>query len=292
MKRILIGTVALIMTLPAFGDDGDKTTTSKPYVDTQIETTQVKIPAAGAQGVGEGTSVITYTNTAGGGVIGERGLYTGGNYSAGDADKLITAAALNNTFTNLPTTDTTTLECANPGTCTLWTIIDQTAYGAGSGSGGTDPAILAMLQALVNTTGMGFCYKNLKDGAVNAGNNCTTTPSNYGDWGTMFTYNNEPVQVNGISVCSTLSGTYAQEASDQSQVQSDYESNMSNAPTSSPVGGNCYCKLTNPSTSAARWVFRVSNSVSICADLCAHHCGLSVRNYSDFRGAVFGAAAN
>ncbi len=135
MKRILIGTVALIMTLPAFGDDGDKTTTSKPYVDTQIETTQVKIPAAGAQGVGEGTSVITYTNTAGGGVIGERGLYTGGNYSAGDADKLITAAALNNTFTNLPTTDTTKLECANQsGGCTLWTIIDQTAYGENSNS--------------------------------------------------------------------------------------------------------------------------------------------------------------
>ena len=72
---------------------------------------------------------MTYTNVAGGGTIGERGLFTGGTYDASnDADKLITASALNNTFTNLPTTDTTTLQCANQD-CTLWTIVDQTAYG-------------------------------------------------------------------------------------------------------------------------------------------------------------------
>ena len=287
MKRIIIGTIAVMMAMPSFADDtpasGDKRITSKNYVDTAVATKQNKIPAAGAQGVGEGTSVITYTNTAGGGVIGERGLYTGGNYSAGDADKLITAAALNNTFTNLPTTDTTTLECANPGTCTLWTIVDQTAYGVSSGGTTTID-----LSALVDTDGTGNCYKKLKDGTVSAGT-CTTLPSNYGDWGVMFTYNNEPVQVSGISACSTLSGTYPQEASDQAQVQSDYESNMSNAPTSSPVGGKCYCKLTDPSTSAARWVFMNSRSVSGCANDCAASCANIVKLLSEFRGAVFGA---
>jgi len=36
---------------------------------------------------------------------------------------------LNDTFTNLHTTDTTKLECANLNDgCTLWTIVDQTAY--------------------------------------------------------------------------------------------------------------------------------------------------------------------
>ena len=288
MKRILIGTVALIMTLPAFGDDGDKTTTSKPYVDTQIETTQVKIPAAGAQGVGEGTSVITYTNTAGGGVIGERGLYTGGNYSAGDADKLITAAALNNTFTNLPTTDTTTLECANQsGGCTLWTIIDQTAYGV-SGNGTTT----IDLSQLVNIDGTSACAKRLNGSAdYTAGVGCSTPLSNIGDWGVVFPYNDGTVQVSGISVCSSVNEGLSRGGipTNQTGVQSDYESNMSNAPTSSPVGGKCYCKLTNPSTSAARWVFRRSDSVSSCARGCAGNCAIGVQFDSDFRGAVFGA---
>ncbi len=58
-------------------------------------------------------------------------LFTGASdYNASeDADKLITASALKKALT-LPETDTTTLECANPSDgCTLWTIVDQTAYG-------------------------------------------------------------------------------------------------------------------------------------------------------------------
>ena len=289
MKRILIGTIAVMMSMPVMAEDtpatGDKTTTSKPYVDTQIETTQLKIPAANTAGVGPGDSVITYTNVAGGGVIGERELFTGGVYNAStDADKMITASALNNTFTNLPTTDTTTLECANPGTCTLWIIIDQTAYGV-SGNGTTT----IDLSQLVNTNGTGYCYKRLSDGTVNAGT-CTTAPSNHGDWGAVFPYNDGTVQVSGISACSTLSGSVVgRVASNQSQVQSDYESNMLNALTGSPVGGYCYCKVTNPSTSAAGWVFWLSASVSFCAIVCAARCADYVRDVSDLRGAVFGA---
>ncbi len=290
MKRILIGTVALIMTLPAFGDDGDKTTTSKPYVDTQIETTQVKIPAAGAQGVGEGTSVITYTNTAGGGVIGERALFTGGEYNAStDADKMITASALNNTFTNLPETGTTKLECANQsGGCTLWTIIDQTAYGV-SGNGTTT----IDLSQLVNTSGTGVCAKRL-DGTeyYTYGVECSTPLSNFGDWGVVFPYNDGTVQVSGISACSSVNEGLSVGGipTNQTGVQSDYEFNMSRAPTNSPFGGQCYCKLTNPSTSAARWVFRSSYYPdSGCASGCAIACAIRVYGYSDFRGAVFGA---
>ncbi len=278
MKRILIGIFAIVMALPAVADDGDKTTTSKPYVDTQIETTQVKIPAAGTQGVGEGTSVITYTNTAGGGVIGERGLYTGGTYSAGDADKLITASALNNTFTNIPTTDTTTLQCANPGTCTLWTIVDQTAYGVSSS--GID------LSALLNATATSICYKRLSNGNVTAGT-CSESPSTHGDWGVVFDVNGETVQVNGISACSTVNESLSGGGipTNQSGVQSDYESNMAAAPTSSPVGGGCYCKAND---SAAGWVFSGSYSVSYCAYLCATSCAGYVQDKSVFRGAVFG----
>ena len=107
-----------------------KTVSSKAYVDTAVATTQVKIPAAGQPNVGAGETVMTYTAN-GNGEIGERGLYsdTSSYNAATDGDKLITASALNATFTNLPTTDTTKLECANENDgCTLWSIIDQTAY--------------------------------------------------------------------------------------------------------------------------------------------------------------------
>ena len=106
-----------------------QTVSSKAYVDTQVATKQLKIPAAGQTNGGAGETVMTYTAT-GNGQIGERGLYSdASNYNPNtDGDKLITASALKDTFTNLPTTDTTKLECANPGTCDLWTIVDQTAY--------------------------------------------------------------------------------------------------------------------------------------------------------------------
>ena len=293
MKRILIGTLAVMMVMPVMADDeptvGDKTTTSQPYVETQVGLKQGLIPAAGTNSATAGSTVVTYTATSG--EIGERELFTGGEYTAGtDADKLITASALNSAFTTLPETPTTTLECANPGTCTLWTIIDQTAYAAGGGSGGTDPAVLAMLHALIITNGStGYCYKRLIDGTGSAGS-CTTTPSNYGDWGVMFDYNGERIQVSGISACSTVDEglSMGDIPTNQTGVQSDYESNMSNAPTDSPVGAKCYCKMTGPAVS--RWVFAGSrSSSSSCADYCAYNCGGYVRGRAGFRSDVFGA---
>ncbi len=287
MRRILIGTFALIMAIPAYAAN-DKTTTSVSYVGTALDAKQAKIPAANSAGAVAGSSVMTYTATSG--TTGERGLFTGGEYNAStDADKMITASALNGAITSLTTDTTSKLVCQNSPDCTLWTIVDQTAYGAGGGSGsgnggGADPAILAMLQALVGTTGTGNCYKNLSDGTVSVGT-CTTAPSGYGDWGVMFTYNNEPVQVSGISVCSSVN-----EESNQTGVQSDYESNMSAAPTSSPVGGNCYCKMTGPAVS--RWVFNRSySSSSACAGPCAARCGYNVQhtNYPGFQSDVLGA---
>ena len=295
LKKILLTSVlAMVSVTTAFADDtpatGDKKITSKNYVDTAVATKQNKIPAANTSGVGAGTSVITYTNVAGGGVIGERALFTGGEYTAGtDADKLITGSALNGAITSIPTTPTTTLECANQsGGCTLWTIVDQTAYGAGGGSGGTDP--VAMLQALVNTDGTGNCYKKLSDDIVSAGN-CTTQPSNYGDWGTMFDYNGGSVQVSGISACSSLNEglTLGQVASNQSQIDADYAtSGGGNSANAYPPGLDCYCKMTGPAES--RWVFRGSFSWSTtCAAGCAYNCGNHLRIHSGFRSGMFGS---
>ena len=107
-----------------------KTVSSKAYVDTSVETRQAKIPAAGTNSGTLGTAVVTYTTT-GNGTIGERGIYDNpANYTAGtDANKLVTASALKGSVTNLPTMETSKLTCANPGTCSLWTIEDQQVYG-------------------------------------------------------------------------------------------------------------------------------------------------------------------
>ena len=57
-------------------------------------------------------------------------IYDGtNNYTSGDANKLVTASALKGSVTNLPTMQTSKLTCANPDTCSLWTIEDQQVYG-------------------------------------------------------------------------------------------------------------------------------------------------------------------
>ena len=131
LKKILFALMFAIVATVTHAESDLKTVASKAYVDTMVETRQDKIPAANQPNVGAGETVMTYT-AAGNGAIGERGIYTGANaYNANtDAEKLITASALNDTFTNLPTTGTTKLQCANLNDgCTLWTIVDQTAYG-------------------------------------------------------------------------------------------------------------------------------------------------------------------
>ena len=109
-----------------------KTVSSKAYVDTNVELKQPKIPAANTNSGTPGVSVVTYTST-GNGTIGERQIYDGSsNYTNGDANKLVTAAALNGTVTNLPTMQTSKLACADSPTCSLWTIVDQQVYGQNS----------------------------------------------------------------------------------------------------------------------------------------------------------------
>ena len=107
-----------------------KTVSSKAYVDTSVDTRQNKIPAAGTNSANAGTTVVMYTTT-GNGTIGERGIYSDPtNYTAGtDGNKLVTASALKGSVTSLPTMETSKLTCANPGTCSLWTIEDQQVYG-------------------------------------------------------------------------------------------------------------------------------------------------------------------
>ncbi|MBR6363530.1 MAG: hypothetical protein IKS08_00360 [Alphaproteobacteria bacterium] len=152
-----------------------------------------------------------------------------------------------------------------------------------------------------NIAGTSYCYKS-HSGSNNTAGQCGNayTAMQKGEWGVVFPYGT----VTGISVCSNIEPSvqygsgddkwyqYGQVSTNQSGVQSQYDTWVSNGRPATPVGGYCYCKLTNPSISAARWVFWDSSSVSYCARACASRCAHNVRNDSDFRGAVFGAAAN
>ena len=77
LKKILLASIFVITAITGVthAEDDMKTAASKAYVDTKIETKQLKIPAAGQPNVGAGETVMTYTAT-GNGQIGERALYS------------------------------------------------------------------------------------------------------------------------------------------------------------------------------------------------------------------------
>ncbi|MBO4480115.1 MAG: hypothetical protein J5742_00630 [Alphaproteobacteria bacterium] len=97
MKKILLTSILAIVTgITIANADGDKKVTSKNYVDTQIGTRQEKIPAANTNSATPGSTVVTYTSTAG--TIGERGIInnTESLDTRENSDKLVTAGALSN----------------------------------------------------------------------------------------------------------------------------------------------------------------------------------------------------
>ena len=297
MKRILIGTVAMIMAMPCFAEDtpatGDKRITSKPYVDNAIATRQDKIPAANLSNTNYGETVMTYTPN-GDGEIGERALFTGGEYDAStDADKLITASALNTAFTTLPETQTTKLVCANQSDgCTLWTITDQTAYGI-SGNGTTTIDLMSLIG---NVAGEDYGYIS------NDGRDFNST-STYGltqDGTWVVDYGNGK-RIRGKSQCSTRGV-----ATIWYNNNNTFESDHFTTTLSDASGQYCYCQLDGYTTNgdnwgnmtalSAPWVFLydylgVYGYEFGCDDKCAISCAGSL--FSDnanalvFRAAMF-----
>ena len=145
MKTLTIAAILGAVTIiPAFAEDtpntdaGRNIPTSVSYVQASVNTKQPKIPRAGTNSAQPGTTVVTYTE-AGGGQIGERGIYDGtSNYNAtDDSNKLVTASALNDSVTNIPTITTSKLTCANSPTCDLWTLDNtQEVYGNNNNNNG------------------------------------------------------------------------------------------------------------------------------------------------------------
>ena len=280
MKRILIGTMAVMMTVPCFAVDGDNVLTSKPYVDDAVSTRQDKIPAANPSNTNLGETVMTYTD-AGNGEIGERELFTGGLYDAEtDGDKLITASALKSAFT-LPETQTTKLVCANPGTCDLWTITNQTAYGR---------IDLISIMGMSMGNDSGYIGNN---GVVDYGN----TASAYGmtQNGTWVVDYGNGKRIRGKSQCSTRAGTNPWTNRTYNTISSNFTSTLPDA-----SGEYCYCQLDGYTTNgdnwgnmtalSAPWVYGDDYSefgADLCAAACAERCALALRDIAAFRAAVF-----
>ena len=276
LKKILLALIFVITAITGVthAEDDMKTVASKAYVDTQIETKQLKIPAANQPNVGAGETVMTYTAT-GNGQIGERGLYSDiSSYDATtDADKLITASALNATFTNLPTAPTTKLECANQNDgCTLWTIVDQTAYGI-SGNG-TTTIDLASIMGM--SQGTGNAYRS--NSGSNSGNASTYGVTQNGTW--VVDYGNGK-RIRGKSQCSMRAGdTHTWDNGTYNTISSNFTPTLPDA-----SGEYCYCQLDGYTTNgdnwgnmtalSAPWVFIDDFSdygSDFCADACAEAC--------------------
>ena len=277
--KLIFGLMASVIMTGAWG--ASSTVTSRDYVDNALATKQVKIPSAGTAGATAGDSVITYTASSG--AIGERGLFTGGKYNANtDGDKMITASALNNAFTNLPETETTKLTCTDSN-CLLYNIITQTAYG------------ITPFNPDVSIPGTSMCYRTLSGSGSDPNGSCGADTLSYlgsrynksGKWGVVFPYGD----ISGISVCSAQSGTYLIAATDAQTAILDSEY-AAQAGVGKVYSGQleCWCKMENPVDS--RWVFENSYSghpTSDCVGGCASRCAFQGKNEKRFREAVFGA---
>ena len=104
---LTIGAIASIITTAAFADT---TVTSKTYVDT---TRQATIPTAGTNSSTPGSTVVTYTSTAG--TIGERGICNDPDDDDCGSSDLTTVGFLQD---NLPA-GATCYERSNSGECIL-----------------------------------------------------------------------------------------------------------------------------------------------------------------------------
>ena len=121
---LTIGAIASILSINSVFAT-TSTVTSKDYVDAADALKQNKIPATGTNAATPGTTVVTYTGTAG--QIGERGIfnsktdlrYTSEGYFVrqGNENKLITAADLPRPKEEY----IQGLECADEN-CTLWNV--------------------------------------------------------------------------------------------------------------------------------------------------------------------------
>lgn len=136
---VLVGLLTMVISSPVFAV-GENTVTSKAYVDAMDATKQNTIPATGTNASTPGSTVVTYTGTAG--TIGERGIFdyeTGwdeGWVAEGHENDLVPAEAMSEAINGMILDTVNGLEssqepvrvvkttCANSPYCTLWEMQD------------------------------------------------------------------------------------------------------------------------------------------------------------------------
>ena len=227
-------------------------------------------------------NIVTYSGTTG--TVTATPIYNSTNNTFSNG--LVTASTLNTAVTTAANSKVTCYQHQTQGDtstpCILWQINTTP----------TNPlTTTAYLPA--NIAGTTYCRKS-HDNANHGQGSCpaaTYDALNNGEWATVYSYGT----VKGISMCTNISSSvYASIPSNQSGIQTAYDNWVSSGrPTTLPFTGTvqCFCKVTEPSVSAARWVFQSSSSVSGCANRCAYFCAFHAQRNADFRGALFGAAA-
>ena len=223
-------------------------------------------------------NVVTYSGTAG--TITATPIYNSTTNTF--ANGLVTAGTLNSAVSDAANSKVTcyqhTVQNDPSSDCLLWQINTTP----------TNP-LTTTVNLPANVAGTTFCRKS-HDNASNAQGGCpaaTYNALNNGEWATVFSYGT----VRGISMCTNISSdVHASIPTNQSDIQTAYDNWVSSgrpSATSSFAGGYCYCKVTDPVVSAARWVFRGSFSVPGCANGCAYYCAAYALSGADFRGALF-----
>ena len=228
-------------------------------------------------------NIVTYSGTTG--TVTATPIYNSTNNTFSNG--LVTASTLNTAVTTAANSKVTcyqhTVQNDLSSDCLLWQINTTP----------TNPlTTTAYLPA--NITGTTYCRKS-HDNANHGKGSCSQDlydSLNNGEWATVYSYGT----VKGISMCTNISSSvYASIPSNQSGIQTAYDNWVSSGrPTTLPLTGTtyCYCKVTDPVFSAARWVFRYSSSVSHCAAYCAYNCAGDARSAAGFRGSLFGGSAN
>ena len=224
-------------------------------------------------------NIVTYSGTTG--TVTATPIYNSTNNTFSNG--LVTASTLNTAVTTAANSKVTCYQHQTPGNtstpCILWQINTTP----------TNPlTTTAYLPA--NIAGTTYCYKRHNGNNENTQNSCpaaTYDALNNGEWATVYSYGT----VKGISMCTNISSSiYASIPANQSGIQTAYDNWVSSgrpSATTSFAGGSCYCKVTEPNVSAARWVLRASYSGASCANGCAAYCAGRARDYADFRGALF-----
>ena len=100
------------------------------------------------------------------------------------------------------------------------------------------------------------------------------------DWAATCTTNGVSTPIRGIGICSSTKG--GSTGGTATELDTSYDVNENH---------NCWCKMTSPAVS--RWVFNRSDlPAGDCAQLCAYYCAIAVRDFADFRSAMFGSLSD